>query len=146
VVYSYGRALSTVARVAMDRLCKDRGTPIRPFLTLAVLALAVFLWGLHYKISKYDLLGSASHQPVPVKLLSQNEQPPQEGSQLNRHRKAIGTVLMFVPQSLLWLLFVQGCLLRAAPIRTKRMVSRIRRLRPGIALTTFFFRPPPILT
>lgn len=67
---------------------------------LVAVGLAVFLWGLHCKVSKYDLWGTASPRPVPVKLLSQNEQPPQDGSQLNRHRKAISTVQMFVSQSL----------------------------------------------
>ena len=130
----------------MNRLFTDRGTRLKPFLTLGALALAVFLWGLHYKISKYDIQGSASHRPIPVKLLSQNEQPYREGSFLvNRPPEAIGSMLIFTPQSFLWLLFVQVCLLRAVPACTKRRVSRIRRVRPSTALTIFFFRPPPIL-
>jgi hypothetical protein len=131
----------------MNRLSTDRCTRVRTFLTVASLALAVFLWGLHYKVSKYDLSGPASHRPIPVKLLSQNERPHREGSLLvNRPRKAIGSVLMCIAQGLLWLLFVQECLLRAVPASTKRRVSRIRRVRPSTALTIFFFRPPPILT
>lgn len=124
---------------------KGRGTRVRPFLTLVVLGLAVFLWGLHYKVSKYDLWGPSSPKPVPVKLLSQNEQPSQEGSQLNRHRNAIANVLMFVSQALLWLLFVHLCLLGSAHAYPKCRVRRVRRFRPSTALTIFFFRPPPIL-
>jgi len=145
MMYPYRRATERRTN-PMNGRSRDRGTQLRPFLTLAALGLAVFLWGLHYKVSKYDLWGTASPRPVPVKLLSQNEQPPQESSQLNRHRKAIATVLKFASQSLLWLLFVQACLLRAVPACTKRTISRIRRVRPGTALTIFFFRPPPILT
>lgn len=144
MMYAYRRAAERRA-TAMNGRPRERGTQLRPFLTLAALGLAVFLWGLHYKVSKYDLWGTASPRPVPVKLLSQNEQPPQESSQLNRHRKAIATVLRFVSQSFLWLLFVQACLLRAIPVCTKRTIRRTRRVRPSTALTIFFFRPPPIL-
>jgi hypothetical protein len=127
----------------MNRRSRDRGTQVRPFLTLAALGLAVFLWGLHYKISKYDLWGPDSPRPIPVKLLSQSEQPLQEGSQFNRHHKAIGTVLMFAPQTLVWLFFIQQCLRGSAHARPVRTIRVVRRVRPSTGLTIFFFRPPP---
>jgi len=107
------------------------------------LALAVFLLGLNYKVSKYDLQEDSSHRSVPVKLLSQNEQPNRQVSQLlNRPLKTVGAVLIVVA-SLVWLLHDRALLLRAVPVRTRRTVSNIRRFRPSTDLTIFFFRPPP---
>jgi nitrogen fixation-related uncharacterized protein len=124
----------------------SRAVSLKRLLSLAALALAVFLWGLHYKVSRYDPPEHPSHRSAPVKLLSQNEQPNRKVSQLlNRPLKAIGAVLIVVA-SLVWLLHGRAHLLRAVPVRTKRRVSSMRRFRPGTDLTIFFFRPPPILS
>jgi hypothetical protein len=126
-------------------LSASRAASLTRLLSLAALALAVFLWGLHYKVSKYDLPEHPFHRSAPVKLLSQSEQPNRQVSQLlNRPLKTIGAVLIAVA-SLVWLLHGRTLLLRAVPVRTKRRVGSIRRFRPSTDLTIFFFRPPPIL-
>src|ERR1700689_4480516 len=45
-------------------------------LAAVLLGLAVFFWGLGYKLSLYDLPGSPSTHMAQAKLLSQRERPP----------------------------------------------------------------------
>jgi hypothetical protein len=59
----------------MQVMTKSGRTSIRVVMGVFFLALAVFGWGVKYKISLYDPPGSASTHMSQAKLLSQKERP-----------------------------------------------------------------------
>lgn len=115
------------------------------FLWMA-LALAVFAWGLQYKLSLYHLDQAVSQKMPEAKLLSKDEQP-------NVVRAELTTAAPPAPESLrsvwpVWqlaLLSLCGPLLLTLPFPGSRAGARLHRsLRPP-ELPAFFFRPPPVL-
>jgi hypothetical protein len=109
-------------------------------LGLLMLSLAVFGWGLQYKLSLYQAKNSISHQAPEAKLLSQKERPA----------AALGTRSPELPAFPLFagFMFVAvASLLRVAATRYLRTGSleRSRPPRPP-CLQAVFFRPPPVLT
>jgi hypothetical protein len=108
------------------------------------LAIAVFAWGLQYKLSLYDPPHSTSHQIPEAKLLSRDEQATVvEGLFVSGDEAGPG-IAHILPFSLL--AFVVLGLFPRIFRRLGRQAKRPWRVscRPG--LNAFFFRPPPSLT
>ncbi len=110
-------------------------------LGLLMLSLAVFGWGLQYKLSLYQSKDSITHLAPEAKLLSQKERPAATQGLAARSPEApaFPFVAAFV------LVAVASFLLRAAAryLRTGSM-ERSRPSRPP-CLQALFFRPPPVL-
>jgi hypothetical protein len=108
---------------------------------LLMLSLAVFGWGLQYKLSLYQGKNSITHQAPEAKLLSQKERPATA--------QALDVRSPDLPAfPLLGFMFVAvASLLRRAATRYLRTgnVERSRPPRPA-CLQAVFFRPPPVLT
>jgi hypothetical protein len=132
--------------LAMNFRATSRSDFARHILVVLGLALAVFTWGLQYKLSLYDLPHTNSEQIPTAKLLSQNERPTPLESLLTVQEKA--------PRKTICALFsVVFFLLIVAP---EQMVPTVRRSIRGIdrpwiqhsfsALHPFFFRPPPVFS
>jgi hypothetical protein len=111
-------------------------------LGLLMLSLAVFGWGLQYKLSLYQGKNSIAHLTPEAKLLSQKERPAttQAPGARTPDAPAFPVVAAFV-------LVAVASLLRQAAARYERTGSmeRSRPLRPP-CLQTLFFRPPPVLS
>jgi hypothetical protein len=108
-------------------------------LGLLMLSMAVFGWGLQYKLSLYQGKGSITHQSPEAKLLSQKERP------------AAGQQLTVRPAELP----VFPALLTLAPAFGLHQISALfvrsgsmRRARAPLppCLQAIFLRPPPVLT
>jgi hypothetical protein len=111
-------------------------------LGLLMLSLAVFGWGLQYKLSLYQAKTSIAHLTPEAKLLSQKERPATT--------RALGARTPEVPAFLAFAAFVfvaMASLLRQAAARYVRTGSteRSRPPRPP-CLQALFFRPPPVLS
>ena len=110
------------------------------------LALAVFTWGLQYKLSLYDPPQASTHQMPSAKLLSQEEQ-----SVVARHPSIGGEkspdTLIHAVFPCAWILFFVIFPVRdtRAHGQNARDVSRPRHLRTFADLGPLFFRPPPVL-
>jgi hypothetical protein len=112
---------------------------------ILIVALAVFGWGLHYKLSLYDLPGNHSAAVPHAKLLSQKERPAAS--------TAAGSIRLESrrqPSSIFYARVVLAAIVTALPIAAWRRLwtrptvwdARQRQ----IAETNFFsFRPPPVL-
>jgi hypothetical protein len=109
---------------------------------LLMLSLAVFGWGLQYKLSLYQSKDSITHLAPEAKLLSQKERPAARQALPARSPEA--PAFPFV--AALVLVAVASFLLRATAryLRTGS-IERSRPSRP-VCLETVFFRPPPALT
>jgi hypothetical protein len=111
-------------------------------LGLLMLSLAVFGWGLQYKLSLYQSKDSITHLAPVAKLLSQKERPTATPGLVTRSPEVPASPLVaaFV------LVAVASCLLRAAAryLRTGSK-EKSRPSRPP-CLQAVFFRPPPVLT
>jgi len=109
-------------------------------LGLLMLSLAVFGWGLQYKLSLYQSKNSIAHLTPEAKLLSQKERPAATQGLVARLPEvpAFPFVAAFV--------LVASFLVRAAAryLRAGSM-EKSRPPRPP-CLQTLFFRPPPALT
>jgi hypothetical protein len=108
-------------------------------LGLLMLSMAVFGWGLQYKLSLYQGKDSITHLAPAAKLLSQKERP------------AVGQVLSVRPvawpvfPALLMLALSCGlCQIAARYVRAGSML-RLRAPLPP-CLLAIFLRPPPVLT
>jgi hypothetical protein len=112
---------------------------------ILIVALAVFGWGLHYKLSLYDSPGDHSAAVPHAKLLSQKERPAAStatGSiRPESHRQ---------PSSILYPRVAPAAMVTALQIavwrrlRTRPTVWNARQRQ--IAEANFFsFRPPPVL-
>jgi len=111
------------------------------------LAIAVFTWGLQYKLSLYDPPHSRSHQIPEAKLLSRNEQAPLVESLFVISTDAWPIMAQILPFTLL--AFVLANFRSHGTQIFRHLGSEAKRpwrisSRPG--LTAFFFRPPPSLT
>jgi hypothetical protein len=111
-------------------------------LGLLMLSLAVFGWGLQYKLSLYQSKNSINHLTPEAKLLSQKERPAATQGLVARSPEvpAFPFVAAFV------LVAVASFLRRAAAryLRTGSM-EKSRPSRPP-CLQALYFRPPPVLT
>jgi hypothetical protein len=107
-----------------------------------MLCLAVFGWGLQYKLSLYQGKNSIAHLTPEAKLLSQKERPATA--------QALGAQTPEVPAFPVFAAFVfvaVASLLRQAATRYVRTGSleQSRPARPP-CLQALFFRPPPVLS
>jgi hypothetical protein len=104
-----------------------------------MLSLAVFGWGLQYKLSLYQGQNSITHQAPVAKLLSQKERPATA--------QTLDARFPEVPIFTAFVLVAMASLLRLAATRYLRTGSleRSRPPRPP-CLQALFFRPPPVLT
>lgn len=109
---------------------------------ILALAVAVFAWGLHSKLSLYRTAApTATHAPI-AKLLSNRERPADTVVQIER---ATAPVLAVAVASFT---FFAGYLLAGEPRRQSLWISRRtqnpRRRAIPPAARRIFFRPPPI--
>jgi hypothetical protein len=106
---------------------------------IAMLALAVFSWGVRYKLSLYN---PATHMSA-AKLLSQRERPATS----ENTRLAADPAVTPVPITLF--AFAMGVMLAGLwsqkPAFSPRDIWRQAQLPKQPSQTFFFFRPPPIL-
>jgi hypothetical protein len=104
-----------------------------------MLSLAVFGWGLQYKLSLYQSKDSITHQAPVAKLLSQKERPATAQTLDGRFPE--------VPAFTAFVFVAMASLLRLAATRYLRTgsIERSRPPRPP-CLQALFFRPPPVLT
>lgn len=105
--------------------------------TIAMLALAVFSWGVRYKVSLYN---PANHMSA-AKLLSQRERPATfesaklaAGPVVHPEVRTLFAVVMGVMLAALWSL---------KPAFLPKSVEHPSRLPKQPGHTFFFFRPPP---
>ena len=121
------------------------------WLSLAMigLALAVFGWGIGYKVSLYYPPNSTAHLMPHAKLLSKNEQDASKRETLTRRsnksasdrdKAALAFTLLFVYT----LSAAAFCNIPAVSQR-EREASRRLYLRHRASLSFFFFLPPPVL-
>ena len=108
-------------------------------LGLLMLSLAVFGWGLQYKLSLYQNKNSITHQAPVAKLLSQKERPA-TAQLLNARSPEAPAFAAFEFVAMAFLL----CLTAARFLRSGGP-ERSRPPRPP-CLQALFFRPPPVLT
>jgi hypothetical protein len=114
------------------------------FMALAavLLGLAVFFWGLGYKLSLYDLPGSPSTHMAQAKLLSQKERPPaaQGLEQFSTKAPQFSVVVIAV-------FLIAAAYFSAFSIQIMRtlLASNVGVRRCDDFLSTVFaFRPPPV--
>ena len=107
--------------------------------TIAMLAFAVFSWGIRYKVSLYN---PATHMSA-AKLLSQRERPATSesaklaaGPAVNLQRVTFFALAMGVMLAWVWSL---------KPVFSPRSVRYRTELPKQPGQTFFFFRPPPTL-
>jgi hypothetical protein len=112
---------------------------------ILIVALAVFGWGLHYKMSLYDSPSSHSTAVPHAKLLSQKERPA-----ASTEAGLIRLESQRQPSSNFYLQVVPAAIVTGSAIAAPRWMQ----IRPTvwnarqrqIATTSFFsFRPPPFL-
>jgi hypothetical protein len=109
------------------------------------LTLAVFIWGLQYKLSLYNAPHDASRQIPQAKLLSRNEQAMEPDSPLTSAAKAALRPISVVLPAVLQFFWVRLNLFReAACAGDGPDGSRPQRVRLFASLSAFFFRPPPV--
>jgi hypothetical protein len=122
---------------------KARRMQVSAALGIAFLALAVFGWGLQYKLSLYDQSSDLQNSIPHAKLLSQKERPASS--------TAIGLIGSNTPQPRLpascLVLFVGIALLGSSAVqfswaRNRVLVSYSAQQRSA-ASNYFAFRPPP---
>jgi hypothetical protein len=116
-----------------------------PQLTFAFLglALAVFAWGLQYKLSLYDAPAALSHKMVEAKLLSQNEVSKESERVLVDRSKPASKLFQRLPLGI-WTL-ISLCVLICRPVaRLRQLVAAAWLPRQFAAFSAFFFRPPPV--
>jgi hypothetical protein len=117
---------------------------IRLSILLATLGTCVFLWGLGYKLSLYEVHEPSIHQIPVAKLMSRDEDTGASD------RASIGLAASNqTPSSPLFGLMVVFCWM--VPLAITEIKSEKRESRtPGFSLrssdlSAFFFRPPPSL-
>lgn len=107
------------------------------------LAIAVFTWGLQYKLSLYYPPHSTYHQIPEAKLLSRNEQSIGADSILITRAAAPGDCA----HGGLIILTLFGWVLALLPVATsqaRRETKRSWLVSLSASLNAFFFRPPPL--
>jgi hypothetical protein len=104
-----------------------------------MLSMAVFGWGLQYKLSLYQGKGSITHQSPEAKLLSQKERPTAGHSLTARPAE------LSVFPALLMLVLAFGLHHISAFFVRSGSMRRVRTPMPP-CLQAIFLRPPPVLT
>jgi hypothetical protein len=110
---------------------------------ILIVALAVFGWGLHYKMSLYDSPSNHSTAVPHAKLLSQKERPA-----ASAEARSIRLEFQRQPSSIFYPQVVLAAIVTRLPIAAPRWMRTWPTIRAArqqrIAATTFFsFRPPP---
>jgi hypothetical protein len=137
-----GSAAASEKSVAWFRNSAGKRRAVLLPLGLLMLSLAVFGWGLQYKLSLYQAKNSIAHLTPEAKLLSQKERPATAqglGARIPE-MSAFPVVAAFV-------FVAMASHLRQAAARYVRTGSmeRSRPPRPP-CLQALFFRPPPVLS
>jgi hypothetical protein len=129
----------------LNDLCQRRLGSSRRSLVFLGLTLAVFTWGLQYKLSLYNSPHDASRQIPQAKLLSRNEQAMEPDSPLTGTAKAGLRHISVVLPAVLLFFWIRLSLFREAGCAGDGPDgSRPRRVRSFASLSAFFFRPPPV--
>jgi hypothetical protein len=109
---------------------------------LLTLSMAVFGWGLQYKLSLYQGKSSIAHLTPEAKLLSQKERPVV--GQVQSTRPVEPPAFPVFPALLMVTLAASSCQAAARYSRTGSM-EKSRAPLPA-CVHALFFRPPPVLT
>jgi len=127
------------------RFLTESQTDFRGFgLAFLCLALAVFAWGLQYKLSLYDPPQAASHQMAHAKLLSKDQQSPAVAHLvIAREETSIGAVVAGYSFVIFFLLLNHRTALSLLVQQRLNEISRRRPVRPFADMNALFFRPPP---
>jgi hypothetical protein len=111
-------------------------------LAAVLLGLAVFFWGLGYKLSLYDLPGSPSTHMAQAKLLSQKERPPAAQGLEQFSTKAPQFSVVVIAVFLIAAPYFSACSIQ---IMRTLLASDVGLRRCDVFLSTVFaFRPPPV--
>lgn len=110
-----------------------------------VLAISVFSWGLGYKLSLYEPHQSNAHHIIEAKLLSKNERAVTRKSDLG------GDYLPPLPAQEALPFCIAICLAALALNPLRFTLSKIEptvswHRRRSNSMSSFFFRPPPIIS
>jgi len=117
----------------------------RPAIMFLGLALAVFTWGLQYKLSLYDPPEAVSHEIPQAKLLSRDEQTGTTESSLTTKASVADKTMQTALLGLLFSLFLVWNTPRRLELFGKYSDINQPVRPPGQAsLNAFFFRPPPV--
>jgi hypothetical protein len=112
-------------------------------LGILLLAIAVFGWGIKYKLSLYDAPGSFSTHIAQAKLLSQKERPVAHTA-VDSARAASPQGYSSILGAAIWAATFIFTLQLAVALRCATLTAD-GLLRPRFAHSSFFsFRPPPI--
>jgi hypothetical protein len=109
---------------------------------LLTLSMAVFGWGLQYKLSLYQGKSSVAHLTPEAKLLSQKERPLV--GQVQDIRPVEPPAFPVLPALLIVTLAAASCQAAARYTRTGSL-EQSRAPLPA-CVHVLFFRPPPVLT
>lgn len=110
------------------------------------LAIAVFTWGLEYKLSLYDPPQAISHRMPEAKLLSREEQVTKSVDPLLDTSSATARKIQLILSSIFVLISLVLSTLHVSEGQESIRTSRISlHLRLFACLNAFFFRPPPVL-
>jgi len=113
-----------------------------PGFYLVALALAVFVWGLSYKLSLYDPPQASSHRMVAAKLLSNRERLTTAKIEFQEASNAASLLVVCA----LLRLFVPSVLVgKAQPSWTLLRIANSRKRVCFTDVPQYFFRPPPRL-
>jgi hypothetical protein len=128
----------------MQVMTKSGRISIRVVMGIVFLALAVFGWGVKYKISLYDPPGSISAHMSHAKLLSQKERPVSSDN-LHLVRPSLLEAQSLISSHAFFIAAVVLVLCCAASIRmlTRAQDGDPYRRRCSLNSIYFFFRPPP---
>jgi hypothetical protein len=111
-------------------------------LAAVLLGVAVFVWGLGYKLSLYDLPGSPSTHMAQAKLLSQKERPPAA-----RGLERFSASAPQFPVIVIAVFLIATACFRVFSIQN---IGTLFASHPGLRRsddflsTVFAFRPPPV--
>jgi hypothetical protein len=120
----------------------NRRIPALTSMGIFFLAIAVFGWGIKYKLSLYDAPGSFSTHITQAKLLSQKERPVRDGVVDSAHAASPMLQSSFFYPALFAVALIFGLHLVAALHSATITVDDSRQQR--CASSSFFsFRPPP---
>jgi hypothetical protein len=130
--------------LSMQIMTKSGRTSIRVVMGIVFLALAVFGWGVKYKISLYDSPGSISSHMSHAKLLSQRERPVSSNN-LDLVRPSLLDAQPSISDSAFFIAAIALILCCTASIRmlTRAQDGDPYRRRCSFNSIYFFFRPPP---
>lgn len=130
--------------LSMRVMTKSGRTSIRVVMGIVFLALAVFGWGVKYKISLYDPPGSVSSHMSHAKLLSQKERPVSSDkvSLLRPSLLEAQSSISYPEFSIAAIVLVLCCTASIRMLTRAQDVDPYRR-RCSFNSIYFFFRPPP---